>query len=95
MLIGISLLFFFQFKLRIFNSVYFEINNNNISVNLHNPSFNITSVYYLLMILASVPCHGEKWSRCKIGKQCVPMEKWCDYRVDCMDGSDEKNCGKF
>lgn len=66
-----------------------------IGVNLHNASVNITVVYYLLMILASVPCPGENWSRCKIGKQCVPMEKWCDYKVDCMDGSDEKNCGKF
>lgn len=33
--------------------------------------------------------------KCKIGKQCVLSEKWCNFRVDCMDGSDEINCGKF
>lgn len=47
------------------------------------------------LITDSVPCLGEDWPRCVVGKQCVSPKKWCDYVVDCIDGSDEKNCSKF
>lgn len=47
------------------------------------------------IITESLPCPGENWLRCVVGQQCVSPEKWCDYKVDCIDGSDEKNCSKY
>lgn len=47
------------------------------------------------MISVNEPCPGPDWMRCKIGKQCLLSEKWCDHRVDCIDGTDEENCSKF
>lgn len=41
------------------------------------------------------PCPNDNWLRCKVGKQCVLPEKWPDNRVDCIDGSDEQNCGEL
>lgn len=35
-------------------------------------------------------CHGF---RCKLG-QCLSEDKLCDGKINCHDGSDEKNCNK-
>ena len=29
--------------------------------------------------------------QCKSG-ECIPMTRFCDFRTDCKDGSDENNC---
>jgi hypothetical protein len=33
--------------------------------------------------------------KCINGGQCLAASLWCDFIVDCPDGSDEKNCGEF
>ncbi len=42
---------------------------------------------------------GEKSSKakyvlCENQLQSVPKSQWCDGRLDCVDGSDEKYCNK-
>lgn len=46
------------------------------------------------MFIENVPCPNNTWPRCEIGKQCILPAKWCDYYIDCIDGSDEKNCSE-
>ena len=32
--------------------------------------------------------------KCKSVPECIPMSWICDAESDCVDGSDEENCGK-
>ena len=33
------------------------------------------------------------WLRCRTYDRCVPASTRCDRNVDCLDESDEENCG--
>uniref|UniRef100_A0A090XCS1 Putative mam domain protein n=1 Tax=Ixodes ricinus TaxID=34613 RepID=A0A090XCS1_IXORI len=37
-------------------------------------------------------CPSDQFN-CATSETCIPVSKVCDFKEDCMDGSDEKNCG--
>ena len=37
---------------------------------------------------------SEGTYQCSDG-QCIPISLYCDFRKDCLDGSDEQNCGMY
>ncbi|XP_040066430.1 MAM and LDL-receptor class A domain-containing protein 2 [Ixodes scapularis] len=37
-------------------------------------------------------CPSDQFT-CGTSETCIPANKVCDFKEDCMDGSDEKNCG--
>lgn len=48
----------------------------------------------LSLIAASQPRCRQGEFTCDTG-DCVMQHRRCDQRIDCRDGSDEKNCCKF
>lgn len=37
----------------------------------------------------------EGWIRCQTGGQCISKRRWCDFYEDCLDASDEADCGNL
>ena len=46
-----------------------------------------------VIYLSSAPCAYYQFE-CSIYPECVSSYKRCDWKRDCLDGSDETDCGK-
>ena len=46
-------------------------------------------MYYYI---ASKPCPYPDDRRCNTSQACIRADKWCNQKIDCMDGSDEECC---
>ena len=53
-------------------------------------------ILVLSTILVTVysSCSSSAWFQCKQEGTCIPASRVCDGDEQCMDGSDELNCGK-
>ena len=47
----------------------------------------------MLLFALDFPSCGTKQFRCN-NSQCIESQLRCDSKEDCMDASDEENCGK-
>ena len=46
-------------------------------------------------VLALIPCPYPGDVKCRDNGSCIHSDMICNGRNDCMDGSDEENCGMF
>ena len=47
-----------------------------------------------MLISVLTECDYDMY-QCVDKTQCIPLAKYCDFRLDCEDGSDEYLCGKY
>ena len=47
----------------------------------------------LYILLASVPCSYPGDVKCRDNGSCIHADMICNEIIDCMDGSDEGDCG--
>lgn len=58
----------------------------------HRSASVLLSYIELNTIVEHMTCKSSQW-QCHTG-QCIDKDRRCDFLRDCLDGSDEKNCGK-
>ena len=51
--------------------------------------------HILFCYIASIPCHYPGDVKCRDNGSCIHSDMICNGINDCMDGSDEDNCGKY
>lgn len=65
---------------------------NSIAVSfIENNNFKID--YYYSTFLDTTACPTSQF-RCVADGRCIPSFQRCDFRLQCIDGSDEANCSK-
>ena len=48
-----------------------------------------------MSLIDPITCESDSEFRCVDGQACIDMSRRCDSHPDCVDGSDELNCGEW